>query len=289
MMRLVPKAGLKFIVRKKTSFTPQSSSSGCSTSHSRLLQNESKSRGRGRLILLSASVLVGGLLVSACQPESVRQEKRLRRQLVHEIRNHSYAAAAPIARQLLQRKPRDERLWKQLVQAQLGLQDLEGAKQSLQRWRNAIPSTSVRADEFEGDIAREEHNYQTALSTWNKVGQSQPNNHRVRQKLASLQQTLEHWTEAESVWGSVLALKEIPTAHLNRAICRRRLHKWNEAFDDFERARKLAPDDPEVRHWSKVFDGLQKYKEQLAEIDAKVAMLPEEFGLLGDRALLFLR
>jgi tetratricopeptide (TPR) repeat protein len=235
------------------------------------------------------AVVAFGLLLPGCQPESVRQEKTLRRQLVHELRNHSYATAAPIARQLLQRKPRDERIWKQLVQAQIGLHDLDGAKQSLQRWRSVIPSTSIRADEFQGDIAREEHDYQTALSNWEKVVGSQPNNHRVRQKVALLHQTLERWIEADSDWGNTLNLKESLTARLNRAICRRRLHRWNDAFDDYARAQKLGPDDPEVRRWSKVFDGLQKYKEQIAEIDAKIALLPDEFGLLGDRALLFLR
>ena len=258
-----------------------------SSSESSLLK--SRSRGRESFIPLAASALICGLWLSACQPESVRQEKQLRRQLAHELHNHSYAAAAPIARQLLQRKPRDERLRKQLVQAQLGLHDIEAAKESLQRWHNAIPSGSVRADEFAGDIAWEEHNYPTALSTWQKVGQSQPNNHRVREKVAMLQQTLQHWTEADSVWGSVLAQKETATARLNRAVCRRHLHHWNEAFEDFNRAQKLGADDPEVRRWSKVFDGLQKYKEQIAELDAKVSMLPDEFGILGDRALLFLR
>src|SRR3954466_5218287 len=111
----------------------------------------------------------GVLWLSGCQPESVRQERNLRRQLSHELHNHSFATAAPIARQLLQRKPRDERLWKQLVQAQLGLQDLDGAKQTLQRWRSALPSASIRAEEFQGDVAREERNYQVALSTWQKV------------------------------------------------------------------------------------------------------------------------
>ena len=244
---------------------------------------------RPNVVFLNASALVCAVLLTGCQPENVRQEKKLRRELALELRNHSYATAAPIARQLLQRRPNDERLWKQLVKAQLGLHDLEGARQSLQRWRSAIHSPSVRADELEGDVAREEHNYPAALSSWQKVVQSQPNNHRVRQKLALLQQMLQHWTDADAAWGSALALKETATAHLNRAVCRRRLHQWNEAFEDFELARKLGADDPEVRRWSKLFDGLEKYKEDLAEIDAKIALLPDEFGLLGDRALLFLR
>ena len=234
-------------------------------------------------------LLVIGCLLVGCQPESVRQERELRRQLVHELRHHSYVTAVPIARQLLQRKPRDERLWKQLVQAQLGLHDLDGAKESLQRWRATIPTPSPRAEEFQGDIYREERNYQAALASWEKVAQSQPNKARVRSKLAALHQTLGNWSEAETTWGNALQLKETATARVNRAVCRRRLHRWNEAFEDFQRAQKLSPDDPDVRHWSKTFDGLQKYREQIGEFDAKVALLPEEVGLLCDRALLFLK
>jgi tetratricopeptide (TPR) repeat protein len=242
---------------------------------------------RNRFAWIAA--LVASLWLAGCQPESVRQEKNLRRQLAHELRNHSYATAAPIARQLLQRKPRDERLWKQLLQAQLGLHDLEGARETLQRWRSAVPSPSIRAEEFQGDIAREERDYSAALAAWEKVVRAQPNNRRVHQKVGLLHQTMGHWAKAEATWDTAIKLKETAAALLNRAICRRHLHHWNEAFDDYQHAQQLGPDDPEVRRWSKVFDGLQQYKEQIGELDAKVAVLPEEVGLLGDRALIFLR
>ncbi|HEY4283330.1 MAG TPA: tetratricopeptide repeat protein, partial [Chthoniobacterales bacterium] len=233
-------------------------------------------------------LILAGLILAGCQPESVRQEKALRRQLVHELRNHSYAAAAPIARQLLQRKPRDERLWKHLVHAQMGLHDLDGAKDSLQRWRRAISSPSSRAAEFQGDLAKEEHDYPAALSVWSTIVQTEPNNSRVRQKIAFLQQTLGHWSDAETEWAKALGLKETVTARLNRAVCLRRLHRWDEAFADYQRAVQLGKDDPEVRRWSTVFAGLQKNKQQIAELDAKLTMLPDDPGLLGDRALLFL-
>jgi len=232
---------------------------------------------------------LSGLLTTGCQPESVRQEKALRRQLVHELRNHSYVTAVPIARQLLQHKPHDERLWKQLMQAQMGLHDLDGAKDTLQRWRTAVKSPPPRLDEFQGDIAREERDYSNALSAYGKVVQAQPNNRRVRQKVAALQQTLQHWAEADTAWGEALKLKDNATARINRAVCRRRLHRWTEAFEDFNHAEQLGHDDPEVRRWSKVFDGLQRYREQIGEFDAKIAALPEEAGLLADRALIFLR
>jgi tetratricopeptide (TPR) repeat protein len=127
------------------------------------------------------------------------------------------------------------------------------------------------------------------LSSWEEVVRVQPNNIRVRQKLALLHQTLQHWAEADASWGKLIESKESVTGRVNRAVCRRRLRQWNDAFTDFQRAVQLAPDDPDVRHWSKVFDGLQKNKEQIAELDAKLAMLPDDLGLLGDRALVFLR
>jgi tetratricopeptide (TPR) repeat protein len=229
------------------------------------------------------------MVFGGCQPDNVRQEKKLRRELVHELRNHSYTAAAPIARQLLQRKPRDEKVWKQLLQAELGLHDLEGAKQSLQRWRTTVPAPSIRADEFQGDIARDEHDYAAAQASWNKVASAQPNNHRIWEKLALLAQTQQRWAEAEATWGTALQLRQTATARLNRAICRRHLRHWNEAFEDFEAARKLGPDDPEVRRWSRAFEALQRARDQIAELDAKVALLPDEVGLLADRALLMLR
>ena len=239
--------------------------------------------------LVGLGLIACSWILSGCEMESTRQEKAQRRQLIHELQNHSYAAAAPIARQLLQRKPHDERIWKQLVHAQLGLHDLEGAKQSLERWRKTIPKPSIRTEEFQGDVAAEERNHAAALAAWEKVIQAQPNNRRVRRKVAALQQTLQHWTEAEAAWNEVLKLKETAAERLNRAICRRRLHRWNEAFEDYRRAVELGPDEPEVHQWSTVFEGLQRNKEQIGEFDAKLGLLPEEIGLLSERALLFLR
>jgi len=175
------------------------------------------------------------------------------------------------------------------MQAQMGLHDLDGAKDTLQRWRSTVKSPSLRADEFQGDIAREERDHSTALSAYEKAGQAQPNNRRVRQKVAALHQTLQQWEQADAAWSEALKLKDNATARINRAICRRRLHHWKEAFEDFSHAQQLGRDDPEVRRWSKVFDGLQRYREQIGEFDAKIAALPEEPGLLADRALIFLR
>ncbi|MEY2438921.1 MAG: hypothetical protein QOI34_306 [Verrucomicrobiota bacterium] len=233
--------------------------------------------------------LAAFLLLLGCQPESVRQEKALRRQIVHELRQHSYVTAVPLARQLLQRAPRQERPRKQLVRAQIGLHDLEAAKQSLLEWRKAIASPSPRWNEYEGDIAREEHDFPTALSAWQKVVDVQPKNHRVLEKIALLHQTQQRWTDADRAWNTTLQIKETAGARINRAVCLRRLHQWKDALDDLHRARQLSADDPDVRRWSKLFQGLETLLPQIAEFDAKLAIIPDDASLLSDRALLFLR
>src|SRR4051812_25137866 len=75
-------------------------------------------KGSGRAFYLLALILA-----CSCQPQNVREEKALRRQLSHEMRHHSYESAIPIARKLLRVAPQDDKLWATLVQAQIGLHD----------------------------------------------------------------------------------------------------------------------------------------------------------------------
>jgi tetratricopeptide (TPR) repeat protein len=225
----------------------------------------------------------------SCEPENVREEKALRVQLAHELRHHSYSNAVPLARQLVQRQPQDEGSWKRLVQAQLGLHDLDGAKQTLAAWRTTVQSPSPRVDEYQGDIAREEGALSEALQAWEKVPARQPKNRRVLEKIARLEQNQQHWMEANTAWSSVLQTGDNASAHINRAVCRRRLRDWNAAFDDLHQAQQLAPDDPEVQRWSKLFQNVGKFLDEIRELDPRLAAAPDDVGLLADRALLLLR
>src|SRR6478672_13830653 len=83
----------------------------------------------GLMALLALATLL------SCQPENVREEKAIRRQLAHEMRHHSYESAIPLARRVLHSAPQDQKAWRQLVQAQLGLHDLDGARVTLSDWR----------------------------------------------------------------------------------------------------------------------------------------------------------
>src|SRR5947209_19571111 len=99
-----------------------------------------------------AFCLLALILASSCQPQNVREEKALRRQLSHEMRHHSYESAIPIARKLLRAAPQDDKVWATLVQAQIGLHDFDAARVSLGDWRVNIRTPSGKTDELEGDI-----------------------------------------------------------------------------------------------------------------------------------------
>lgn len=233
--------------------------------------------------------LVCTLGLSGCAPKAVREEKSLSRQLLHEIRNHSYESAVPIARELIRRRPQDPRYWRRLVQAEMGLHDYEGAHETLVQWRAAAQPAPARIDELEGDLARDEHDPARAMQMWAKATQADPKRRRAYEKMARLHQKQRHWNEAIAQWTNALKAKDNALARLNRAICYRQLRDWDAAFSDLHHAQKLAPNHSHVQRWSRLFESLGKYIDEIRELDAKLAALPGDVGLLGDSALLFLR
>jgi tetratricopeptide (TPR) repeat protein len=79
------------------------------------------------------------------------------------------------------------------------------------------------------------------------------------------------------------------TKLMQNALEQRKLHRWGEAIADYQKAIELAPDDPDVHRGAKVFERLSKFLPGIRELDARLAMTPEDDQLLTDRALSFLR
>src|SRR5581483_2281258 len=236
-------------------------------------------------------IFIGALTLAlfGCEPQNVREEKALRRQFVREMQNHSYESAIPIARELIKRDPNSSRHWRLLVRAQMRLRDYDGAKQTLSEWSGAVKPAPIRIEEFEGDIARDEHDIERALQAWRHAAADQPKRRRVHEKIANAEQKQGHWREAIEEWTNALKVKDNANARINRAVCYRRLRDWDNAFSDLRHAQKLAPNDQRVQHWSQTFDNIAKYLDELRELEAKLAALPGDVGLLGDSALLLLR
>jgi tetratricopeptide (TPR) repeat protein len=229
-----------------------------------------------------------GMTLGACD-RGAREQKAVRAELHEALRQHSYGKAAELARRLVKLNPQDNGSWDRLVRAQFGLRDPAGVKQALEEWRHTVANPSSKLDEYTGDVAADQHDAPAAVLAWTKVLALEPKNIRVLEKVARMEKAQQHWTEENAAWTTFIEVQESPTARINRALCRRRLHRWQDAFDDLKRARELAPDDPEVQRGGKLFEQMGGFLADIRELDAGLAVSPNDPGLLADRALMFLR
>jgi tetratricopeptide (TPR) repeat protein len=229
------------------------------------------------------------LALPACHRAASKEEKALRTELRKAVDEQNYERAVELARRHLKSKPQDNGTWDRLIRAQFGLGDLAGVSQSLDDWRNAVPEPPLNHDEYAGDYAAAKGDDAWAVAAWKKVADADPKNVRVWEKIARLEKRRHFWTKEDAAWTELIAAQDTAVARINRALCRRRMHRWHDAFEDLEKARALAPDDPEVQRGSKLFERLDKSLNALRELDSALAISPNDSGLLADRALLFLR
>jgi tetratricopeptide (TPR) repeat protein len=242
---------------------------------------------QARTLVALLSLMI--LSLPACQRAASREEKALRAELRQALHEHAYEKAAELARRHLKLKPQDNGTWDRLVQAQFGLRDFAGAKQSLDEWRRAVPKPSLSLEEYAGDLAALQKEFPSAIQSWARVMVADPKNVRILEKVARLEKTQQHWAEENDAWTAHIAVQDNAIARINRALCRRRLHRWQDAFEDLQRAQALAPDDPEVQRGAKLLEQMGKFLADIREIDSALAVSPDDPGLLADRALLFLR
>jgi tetratricopeptide (TPR) repeat protein len=229
------------------------------------------------------------LTMSGCGRAASKEKKALRAELSVALREHSYGKAAELARRILKLNPQDNGSWDRLVQAQFGLRDPAGVDQALEEWRRTVSQPSPKLDEYTGDLALEQHDPSGAVQAWTKVLGAEPKNTRVLEKVARVEKIQQHWAEENATWTNHIEVQESAMARISRALCRRRLHRWQDAFDDLKRAQELAPDDPEVQRVGKLFEQMGKFLAEIRELDAGLAVSPNDPGLLADRALMFLR
>jgi tetratricopeptide (TPR) repeat protein len=229
------------------------------------------------------------LTVSGCNRSASKEQKALRSELREMLREHSYGKAAEVARRLLKLNPQDNGSWDRLVQAQFGLRDPAGVKQALDEWRHTVSKPLPNLDEYTGDLAFEQHDPAGAVQAWTKVLSAGPKNTRLLEKVARVEKIQQHWAEENAAWTTYIKMQDRAMARVNRALCRRRLHRWQDAFEDLKRAQELAPADPEVQRGGKLFEQMGKFLEEIRELDASLAVSPNDPGLLADRALMFLR
>ncbi|HEX4630380.1 MAG TPA: hypothetical protein VH188_05400 [Chthoniobacterales bacterium] len=239
-----------------------------------------------------ARTLAAGLIIlalPACHRAGSKQEKTLRSELQKAIDEQAYDRAVELARRHLKLKPQDNGTWDRLVRAEFGLHDLPAISQSLDDWRNTVPEPSLNLDEYAGDYAAAKNDDAWALAAWKNVANADPKNVRAWEKIARLEKRNHFWTKEETAWTAIIGVQDNAVARINRALCRRRVHRWHDAFEDLDKAKALSPDDPEVQRGAKLLERIGKSLNEIRELDSALAISLTDVGLLTDRSLIFLR
>jgi tetratricopeptide (TPR) repeat protein len=245
-------------------------------------------RRQARAIVIRLS-LAAILALAGCHRPGSKEEKALRAELRKALEEQSYQRAIELARRHLKLRPQDNGTWDRLVRAQFGLHDLAAVSQSLDDWRNTVAEPSLKLDEYAGDYAAAKNDDAWAVAAWKKAASVDPKNVQIWEKIARLEKRQHFWVKEDAAWTAVLAVQENALARINRALCRRRLHRWHDAYEDLQAAQAAGHDDPEVQRGAKLLERLAKFLGEIRELDSAVAVSPNDSGLLTDRALLFLR
>jgi tetratricopeptide (TPR) repeat protein len=227
--------------------------------------------------------------MASCQRQISPPEKAARDQLRLTLRAKQWNDAIPLAHRVIEFSPGDDGAWARLARAQIGMQDLVGLKQTLDQWSQRVRHRSFKFHEFRGDLAHLERRRQDALADWEKAVAHKGREARLFIKIARVEQANRRWQEAALAWSRALATRENVESLLKRAACYHHLHSWTAEMSDLRRAQELAPEHPVVRQELARFDRLAKFLEEVRELDQKQRTSPNDAGLLGDRALLFLR
>ena len=242
----------------------------------------------GRVSLLLA-VLLFSLGIVSCQHQISPEEKTTRAQLRAALRAKNWEQAISLARKVLESSPHEDGSWARLAQAQIGKRDAPALKATIAGWQQQVGRRSFKFDEDRGDLAQFEDHAEEALANWEKAVAKKGRAARLFRKIARAEQANRKWREAALAWTRCLATREKVSGLLNRAICYRHLHSWTAALADLHRAQALAPEHAIVRQELARFDRLDKFLEEVRELDRQQLASPNDGNLVGDRALLFLR
>jgi tetratricopeptide (TPR) repeat protein len=229
------------------------------------------------------------LFAAGCNRRVSEEEQTARHEVREALHQRAFARALPAARRVLHFASNDNGAWARLAEAELGMRDRAAVAQTLAEWRRAVSHTSPKYEEDRGDLALAEGRPTEALAAWQKAVAGKDRRARVFVKIARLQQAAGHWQESVLAWTRALSSGQTAGALINRAICYRHLHSWEAASADLQMANKMAPRDPLVRQEYARSERLGKFLAEARDLDRQVRELPNDAGLLGDRALLFLR
>ena len=214
----------------------------------------------------------------------------LRAQLDSAEEAVDYAATAELSRRILEITPTDSAIWKKLAATQLHLKDYDRCGVTLDRWDKAVKPRPTVIDDLRGDLAFDLKNYNEAEQHWLAFIATKPKRDEAVEtfeKLAGLCVVQSRWRDNLEFRNKIMALKDTAANRVTRATAFLRLHRWDEAYVDMNKANALDPSDETVKDWLPQFERLAQILPRIKALDAQIAKSPNDIAPLLDRARAF--
>jgi len=215
---------------------------------------------------------------------------QLRKQLAVAEEADDKAAIIELSRRIVAIAPNDTAIWEKLAHAQFAIEDYDRCEQTLQAWQKAIKPPPTVIEDFRGDIAVKIHDYPAAERHWLAfIATKPPPGHAAvdYDNLADLCVEQSRWTDNLNYRSKAIASKDSVTRRVYRACAFLRLHQWDAAYADMDKANKTDSTNSQVREWLPQFERLQGFLPQIRALGAQIAKSPNDSALLLDRARLF--
>jgi tetratricopeptide (TPR) repeat protein len=229
-----------------------------------------------------------------CASNSLLSADKQLSQLRVQLKAAEDAADKPamieLSRRILAITPTESNIWQTLAQTELETDDLDRLQQTLGAWQKAVRHPPAAIEDFQGTLCFKRRDYQCAERHWLAYVATKPPASDAADDydgLADLCAAQERWEDHAAYRTKAIAAKDSAARRVSRAIALLRLHKWDAAYADVEKANKMDATDSQVKEWLPQFERLQLYLPRIKELDAEIAKSPSDSDLFLQRARVF--
>ncbi len=230
------------------------------------------------------------LCVSLSARGATNDLQTLRKQLAAAEDAQDKSAIIELSRRVLAKAPNDSAIWEKLAHTQFAIEDYDRCTQTLDAWQKAIKPVPAVIEDFRGDIAAKLHDNEAAERHWLAfIATKPPPGHAAvdYDNLADLCAEQSRWTDHLNYRNKAIAARDSAPRRVARAMAFMRLHQWDAAAADTDKANKIDSVNAQVKTWLPQFERLQDFLPEIKQADAKIAKAPDDVDLLLARAHYF--
>jgi tetratricopeptide (TPR) repeat protein len=225
-------------------------------------------------------------------PAATNGLAQLRAQVAAAEEVEDKAAVVELSRRIVALQPNNLDAWERIARTQFDLKDFDRCAQTLDAWQKAIRPPPPAIEDFRGDLAVEAKNYAEAERRWLAFLARKPSAAdaaSMYDKLADLAAVQARWIDHEKYRAKAIAAEDSIARRIAHAAALLRLHQWESAYAEIDKANRIDSSDAEVKKWLPQFERLKFFLPEIQAVDARLAKSPDDVDLLLERARLFAR